>query len=208
MNRENHDDYDRAGHDDVLPAVLQARLAALRQDVAPQRDLWPAISAQLAQAPARDPTAAPRAAGVGATTAASRISAHPGASRGRRGTARLAPYAIAASVLVAVAVGWQLAPRLSTGAAAPTIAADAAQDAPLLRVADAMTREYLGALRELDAARAVDMAPDASGGVLAELDRSAVEVRAALRHDPDAVFLVQRLQRIYAQRLSLARRLA
>jgi hypothetical protein len=117
------------------------------------------------------------------------------------------PYAIAASLLIAVTMVWQLVPRPAPDAALATTA-DAAQDAPLLRVADAMTREYLGALRELDAARATGMAPDASGGVLAELDRSAEDVRAALREDPDAVFLVQRLQRIYAQRLALARRLA
>jgi hypothetical protein len=91
---------------------------------------------------------------------------------------------------------------------ASAIAAAAGQDAPLLRVADAMTREYLGALREVDASRTADTPPGAAGDVLAELDRSAGEVRAALRHDPDAVFLVQRLQRIYARRLALARRSA
>ncbi|MBB1472287.1 MULTISPECIES: hypothetical protein [unclassified Luteimonas] len=187
MNHDNHD----ADHGS-LPPDLHARLAALRRDVAPQRDLWPAIATQLARPPA---------------------TARGGHARARarhRGPARLVPYAIAASLLVAVAVAWQLAPRPApqTAQAALAATADAAEDPPLLRVADAMTREYLGALRELDAARATTMVPDAAGGVAAELDRSAGEVRAALERDPDAVFLVQRLQRIYAQRLSLARRLA
>ena len=41
-----------------------------------------------------------------------------------------------------------------------------------------------------------------------ELDRSAAEVRAALRQDPDARFLFNRLQSVYARRLDLSRRLA
>ena len=34
------------------------------------------------------------------------------------------------------------------------------------------------------------------------------DVREAIAHDPESVFLLQRLQRVYAQRLSLTQRLA
>lgn len=182
MIRDNGDDIDRAAHDDVLAPALRGQLAALRQDVAPRRDLWPAIAARLAQAPAHVP--ARRAA------------------RSRAAAPRL-PYALAASLLVAAVVGWQLLPR----PAIDSTAGVAARDAPLLRTADAMAREYEGALRELDAARATGVTAPAAAA-RAELDRSAQEVRSALEHAPDAVFLVRRLQRIHAQRLALARRLA
>lgn len=43
---------------------------------------------------------------------------------------------------------------------------------------------------------------------LRELDRGADQVRAALRKDPDARYLLQRLQSLYARRLDLAQRLA
>ncbi len=209
----NHDDHD---HHDALPADLRARLAALRRDVAPQRDLWPTIAAQLAHAPVDTTTgsapSAADAAGMSARAAAMGASQHAHAGRGRRRPARLAPYAVAASLVIALAVGWQLVPRAAPDAA-PAIATGAAQEDPLLRAADAMTREYMGALRELDAARATDAAraaatSAASAGAFAELDRSADEVRAALEHDPDAVFLFHRLQHIHARRLALARRLA
>lgn len=70
--------------------------------------------------------------------------------------------------------------------------------------ADAMTREYEGALREIEAILGTGTAP----APLSELDASAAEVRAALARSPDSLFLFDRLQRIYAQRLALTLRLA
>jgi hypothetical protein len=191
----------RPDHDDApLPPDLAAGLRGLGGDIAPGRDLWPGIAARLE----------PRAA-------ASRQETRPMTPRGdrrRHFRRRDAAYAAAAAVVVAVAIGWQMLPvRTAVDPAAdpgnvvatgPT--ADA--DAPLLRAADALAREYQGAMREVQAStgsRSAGGAPptDAAGGLDAELERSAAEVRAALARDPDAVYLFHNLQRIYAHRLAL-----
>lgn len=74
-----------------------------------------------------------------------------------------------------------------------------------LRVqADAMVRQYRIALQSLPAAPAMpEVAP-----ALAELDRSAAEIRAALDENPGSAFLVGQLQRTYAKRLELTRQAA
>ncbi|MGJ4731188.1 hypothetical protein ACQYWP_18140, partial [Luteimonas sp. SDU101] len=87
---------------------------------------------------------------------------------------------------------------------APASGQSAAPATPLVVVADAMTREYRGALREVPAPR-----PATPGyRSLLELDASAAAVREALAQDPDAIFLLQRLQHIHARRLALTRQLA
>ena len=48
----------------------------------------------------------------------------------------------------------------------------------------------------------------ADAAALRQLDRSAAEVRSALAQNPDARFLLDRLQKLYAQRLALTQRLA
>ncbi|MDH5833901.1 hypothetical protein [Luteimonas kalidii] len=182
--------HDPTDHD--LPATLRLQLRGLRRDEPPARDLWPDLSARLAVEPRQPPV---------------RPAARP----------RALPALAAAAVLaLALGLGWQLRPDTAvpvpveapapTPAAAPGAApADAPRTpAPLVVQADAMAREYEGALRELTAARP----PVAGHPALIELDRSADDVRQALAHDPDAVFLLQRLQRVYAQRLSLTQRLA
>ncbi|TYT23623.1 hypothetical protein FZO89_15380 [Luteimonas viscosa] len=127
-----------------------------------------------------------------------------------RGLRTDAPPALATAAVLAMAIGlgWQLRPDTPEFVPAP---ADAVPDAlpealpaPLVVEADAMAREYEGALLELSAARP----PTAEPAALLHLDASAEAVRDALAQDPDALFLLQRLQRIYAQRLSLTQRLA
>lgn len=185
------------------PGATAEALRALRTDVLPARDLWPGIAARLERRPAT--AAAPLPAGV----------PRPAPARGWRHPRRRrnAGYALAATVVLAVAVAWQLAPVRTVappadagdGLAATPPASAPATDAPLLRAADALALEYQGALRE---ARAASGAAALPAGLDAELERGAAEVRAALARDPDALYLFNRLQRIYAHRLDLTLRQA
>lgn len=168
-------------HDAPLPDDLRRGLQALRQDHPPGRDLWPGIAARIAAAPT---TASPPRP----------TQAHHG--RRRR---RLAALATAASLAAVVAVAWTLLPVRTHD----TTGSDAVAGL-MLREARSMTREYETAWRELDARRR----PDADASGLRELDRGAAQVRAALRKDPDARYLLQRLQSLYSRRLDLAQRLA
>ena len=157
-------------HDDNnLGDELRWALRGLRRDTQPERDLWPQIAARLAT-PA--PSAAPATA-----------------------KAWLAPWALAASLLLALGVAWRLQ--------APVPAPD--PQAQLLdREAQALTREYDAALHELQAS-----APQADAGpALRELDRSAAQIRSALQRDPDARFLLERLRHTYSLRLALTQRAA
>ncbi|QDW65878.1 hypothetical protein [Luteimonas granuli] len=175
---------------DVLHDALAARLRGLREEVAPTRDLWPGIAARLE----------PRIA----------VSAGAGRDRRRRLRRRNAAYATAATVVFAVAAGWQSLPFRTTAAppvsgdTATTVTTGAAADAgaPLLQAADALAREYQGALREVETTTGAATA--GPGDLDAELERSATEVRAALARDPDARHLLRHLQRIYAHRLALS----
>ena len=117
---------------------------------------------------------------------------------------------LAAVLALALGLGWQLRPGDQPpvpAAVSPAPASDIigpGTGAPLVVVAEAMTREYRGALRELPAPR-----PATPGySSLLELDANAAAVREALAQDPDAVFLLQRLQHIHARRLALTRQLA
>ena len=197
-------------HPAPLPDALASGLRALRVDTPPRSDLWPAIAVRLE----------PRGT---ATVASTAVPAAPRASRhaGRRlgSQRRNAGYAAAAAVVLAAGIGWQLWPAADAPVAlrpvpGSTVATGAAADAdaPLLRAADALAREYQGALREVGAGAANPLAgaaPVATASDLdAELERSATEVRAALARDPDALHLFHRLQRIYAHRLALSLRQA
>jgi hypothetical protein len=165
-----------------LPAALRLQLRGLRTDVPPARDLWPAIGERLAHQP----------------------QVRPGPATPRMRSRALAPTLATAAVLaMAIGLGWQLRPDTPEFVPTPLDTAPLPATAPLVVEADAMAREYQGALLELSAARA----PAAEPAALLHLDASAEAVRDALAQDPDAVFLLQRLQRIYAQRLSLTQRL-
>jgi hypothetical protein len=107
--------------------------------------------------------------------------------------------ATAASLVVALGVGWQLRPAATTS----STAADPTRQL-VAREAAAMTIEYDAALRELQAGRR----PLAGQPALNELDRGAAQIRTALARDPDAHFLLERLQSLYSQRLALTQRLA
>jgi hypothetical protein len=160
-------------------ADLLMQLRGLRGEQLPARDLWPGIAARIAQASHQAPDAARTV-----------VPLRPGRAR------RLAPFALAASLVLAVGVAWQLRPGLGLPPAD-------AGGAMLERQAQALTREYEGALRELQAAGA-PVAP--AGAALQELDRSAQQIRTALARDPDARFLLDQLRRTYDKRLELTQR--
>ena len=175
---------DLSRDDAPLDAGLRLQLRGLRRELAPQHDLWPGIAARIATAPAVSP---------------------------RSSTRRFAPLALAASVLLALGVAWQLQPPATTvrAPASTSPAATSQASAGLIdREADAMTREYRAALQELQASTPSSTTPQPVQPALRELDRSARQIRTALAHDPDARFLLERLRRTYSLRLELTQRAA
>lgn len=146
--------------------ALRWQLRALRQDAPPSRDLWPDIAARLSAAPQS----------VAATPMRRRVT----------------PFALAASVLLAVTVTWQLQKAPEDGAL-------------IQREAASLTRDYAGALAQLDQ-RA--QAPEDIAPALHALDESAAQIRRAIATDPNAHFLLDQLRRTYARRLALTQRVA
>ena len=159
---------------------LRWQLKGLRQDTPPTRDLWPGIAARIAglPQPAAD-TPAGEAGTIRRTTTWTRAAPR-----------RLMPWAMAASMLLAVGFLWQ-ATHL-TSPQEPLIRKEAAQ----------LTRDYQGALAQIQGAEAH---PEL-GGALQELDRSAEEILAALDRAPNTRFLLEQLRRTYAKRLALTQR--
>jgi hypothetical protein len=147
---------------------LRWRLRGLRQDTPPQTDLWPGIAERIAMTPqASEPTR----------------SFH---------VRRLAPWAVAASVLLAVGLVWQQQALPET------------EESLFQREATALTREYQGALAQFSGTAA----PPELAPALDALDRSAAQIRTAIDTDPNARFLLDQLRRTYARRLALSQRAA
>jgi hypothetical protein len=166
-------------HDAPLPDALRWELRALRRDQPPSTDLWPSIAQRIAATPQRANVRTPLPAAK-----------------------RLAPFAIAASLALVIGIAWQVRP--ASGPAGPAV--NDPHHQLLAREADAMTLEYQAALKVLDTGAPVRksaVAPE-----LKVLDRSAAQIRTALQRDPDARFLLDRLQRTYTRRLELTQRLA
>ena len=166
-------------------AGMRMALRGLRRDIAPDNDLWPAIAAGLQSLP--QPRRVPR--------------------RSRPGW--LWPVAMAASLLLAVGVAWQNKPVRSAKAVAAQVAQVAqASPAPnrdetlIQREANGMTVHYQSALREMQ----LQPLPVGFQPGLDALDRSAIEIRSALQHDPNSRLLLERLRVTYTRRLVLARR--
>ena len=185
MNTNDHTPHDQphgTSHDGGDERLLW-QLRALRREEMPADDLWPGIAARLSQqAPAGGGNVVPL----------------------RRGKlARLAPWALAASLVLAVGVAWQQQPDRIVPQPSVLVDARAPERALIYREADAMAREYDAALRELQAAGGP---PAPVGNTLRELDRSAEQIRTALQRDPDAHFLLERLRRTYEKRLELTQR--
>lgn len=150
--------------------VLRRQLPGLRRDIEPRGDLWPRIAATIA--------------------ATSQEAAAPRKARPRR----FAPWAIAASVLLAAGLFWQLPPPARPG--------DAEPDPLIRRQAVSMALDYERALAHLQQA---GIHPEMHAA-LGELDSSVAQILAAIDHDPDAPFLLEQLRRTYARRLQLTQR--
>jgi len=171
MNHDDlHHDDSRDDSRDSADARLRLALRGLRRDAPPARDLWPELATRLA-----------------------RTSQH--AMAPARPRVWVPALTLAASLLLAVGLAWQLRP-----AVAPDDPARLIQ-----REAQAMTREYRAALYELERSAPPPAASPVTPA-LHELDRSAAQIRTALDRDPDARFLLERLRRTYAQRLALTQR--
>lgn len=164
MNTQNENTQNR--NDDALRWQLQA----LRRDIEPQGDLWPGIAARIAATPQQQ-----------------------GHVERKARVRRFAPWAMAASVLLAVSLVWQLNP------ADPM---PGQGNALIRQQAVSMTLDYENALARLQQVGThPEMAPD-----FGDLDRSAAQILGAIDRDPEARFLLEQLRRTYARRLELTRR--
>ena len=145
-----------------------------------------------------DPPANDLWPGIAARLQAAAVPAATAVARNRRRNRFVPAVALAASVALAVGLSWQQRVAVEPAAqpGAQLISAEA----------DAMTLEYQAALRELQGA--APARATASSPALQELDRSAAQIRTALTRDPEARFLLDRLQHTYARRLELTQRLA
>ncbi|SDQ54418.1 hypothetical protein [Pseudoxanthomonas sp. CF125] len=168
MNTHNDDVYDDGAQTDE---ALRWQLRGLRRDLEPQADLWPGIAARIAAVP--------------------RQAAATGKPRARR----FAPWAMAASVLLAVGVVWQMMPAVKPQAPAGN---------PMIRQqAVSMALDYERAFARLQ--QQANTHPEMHGA-FGELDRSAAQILSAIDDDPNATFLLEQLRRTYARRLQLTQR--
>jgi hypothetical protein len=157
---------------------LLRRLRQLPREVEPAHDLWAGIAA--------------------------RIEAPPAASLPRARRWRVA-LALAASSALVFVLAWQLMLPVSDGpTTAPLAGATPARDELVRRQAEAIAIEYRLALEPFAAAPM----PSALLPAATELDSSAEQLLDALREQPDATYLLDRLRRTYDQRLKLAQRVA
>ncbi|MEO8365890.1 MAG: hypothetical protein ABI538_06740 [Pseudoxanthomonas sp.] len=153
-------------HDDQ---ALRWQLHGLRRDIEPHADVWSGIAATIA--------VTPQVIGLSRNT----------------GVRRFAPWAMAASVLLAAGVFWQLLPS----------ARGNVESNPLIRQqAVSMTLDYEQALAHL---QQLDTHPEMHAA-FGDLDRSVEQILAAIDRDPDAPFLLDQLRRTYARRLQLTQR--
>lgn len=148
-------------------AELQMALRGLRHEVAPEHDLWPAIAERLAAQ--SQPASRPR---------------------------RIGMLALAASMLLALGLAWQLRPMEMVMDAQHAAFSMQQDEATLL------TLHYQAALREMDLR---EVPANWQPGMQA-LDRSAAQIRQALHEQPDSRLLLERLRQTYARRIALSRR--
>ncbi len=151
---------------------LRGQLRGLRRDLEPQADLWPGIAARIAATPQQAAAAA-----------------------GKPRVRRFAPWAMAASVLLAVGVVWQMMPAAQQQAPVGN---------PMIRQqAVSMALDYERAFARLQ--QQANIHPEMHGA-FGELDRSAAQILSAIEDDPNATFLLEQLRRTYARRLQLTQR--
>ncbi len=166
MNNTQGQDQDALSED-----ALRWQLKRLRRDLEPSADLWPGIAARLSAMPQRP------------------------ALEHRAHVRRFAPWAMAASIVLAVGVAWQWGDqtpgRISSGA-----------EPLVVREAQSMTQQYRRDLAGLQQAAT----PPEIAAALDDLDRSAAQILTAISRDPSASFLLDQLRRTYVRRLQLTQR--
>ena len=101
---------------------------------------------------------------------------------------------MAASVLLAAGMLWQILPPVRQGGAE--------RNALIRQQAVSMSLDYEKALANLQQAETHPEMHAAFG----DLDRSVEQILAAIDHDPNAPFLLEQLRRTYARRLQLTQR--
>lgn len=169
MNTNNDSAQERDAQADEQ---LRWQLRGLRRDLEPQADLWPGIAARIAATPQQAAAAA-----------------------GKPRVRRFAPWAMAASVLLAVGVVWQMMPAAQQQAPVGN---------PMIRQqAVSMALDYERAFARLQ--QQANTHPEMHGA-FGELDRSAAQILSAIEDDPNATFLLEQLRRTYARRLQLTQR--
>ena len=132
---------------------------------------------------------------------AARIDAQPVQARRASRSWMAAGFALAATLAVVVV----FATRQPTAPAAPAVVSQPAKNpgAQLVRLqADALALEYTVALEAFEG----EPLPREFRAAAVELDDSARRIRSALRQEPDAVYLLERLRHTYDQRLKLSQR--
>jgi hypothetical protein len=159
--------------------ALLRQLRQLPRERTPPRDLWPAIAARVAPAAAASP-------------------------RARRRLPLWSGLALAASLGAVALLATRQAPPVPDAAlaVAPAAAVLSPAGAAMRHEADALTLEYRLALQPFEDAPL----PPALRAAAIELDASAAQLRGALREQPQAPYLLDRLRHTYDQRLKLAQR--
>lgn len=169
---------------------LRRRLRQLPREREPTRDLWTGIESRLddVSMSTRAPNTRARAwtgwAWTGLAAVASLVLAI--------GVAALRPASITAPVPTAS----------QTHSSHPALKQARGANESVRREAEAITLEYRLALEPFAAAEL----PHELQGAALELDASAQQLRRALREQPDALYLLDRLRRTNEQRLKLTQR--
>ena len=168
-------------------AELLKRLQALPRQRELKRDLWPGISARLGEM---------------------EHEVSPAQSRWR-------PWAVAAGMVLALTLGYQLGQRQPGGEIADSQALLAAQtDAPSVHLLQGLAREYEGAMRELsaDALQAERLIPvhteQALKSTLEELQSLSERLRELLQDQPDNAYLAAWLVRVEATQFRVLQQVA
>ena len=175
-----NDDTQRPGTPPMDDLQLLRGLRQLPTQRALPPDGWERLAARLDDVPREAPADAPAT---------------------RRERRWLGGAAAAAAVAGALLLPQLLSVQSPTPVAAVPAVAAARQATTLQAQADALAGDYRQALDSFAAAPvASDYVP-----ALQELDDSARQIRAALMESPRSTYLLQQLQRTYAQRLQLTR---
>ena len=162
-------------------AQLQLALRGLRRDIEPARDVWPGIAARLS----------PQFPHVPVQSSGASAKVTP-----------IWPWALAASLLLALGVFVQPGPQAARPLAVADTSSNPSKTAELPVQAQVMGLHYQAALRELNTTGL----PASWQPGLQALDHSAAQIQAALRKNPDSPWLMGQLRQIYLRKIALSRR--